>query len=352
MDRNYSSEFDIYNNKSSMAINMTLKLLTRDEFRNGVFDRDNYRCCVPWCKEKAVDAHHIIERKLWENGGYYLNNGASLCETHHKLAERNKLLPLQLRSYCNIMKEVLPPKLALQHLKGPVEFNKWGEPLKEPRSVKFKYPCTVYLPFSDIPKNHGRDIGDVKHITGIHSVILLKMDGSCSMLDTKIVAARNGLEATHRSFDMLKRWHSMIKHKIPNNYKLFGEWLYAKHSIHYKDKIKLKGFFQLFAVFDVKRSMWCHWDNVKSIAEMVGCRTVPVLGYLDDTLKPYQIEQQIKKIANEQIKKGHEGVVVRNHMEFHYSQFSENVMKYVRPNHVQTSRHWQSEKIVRNEVDV
>ena len=55
-------------------------LLSRDEFREGVFERDGHKCVV--CKEQGKDAHHILERRLFNDGGYYLDNGATLCEKH------------------------------------------------------------------------------------------------------------------------------------------------------------------------------------------------------------------------------------------------------------------------------
>lgn len=52
------------------------KLLSRDEFRESVFARDRYKCI--FCGKQAeetpegkLDAHHIIERRLWSDGGYY-----------------------------------------------------------------------------------------------------------------------------------------------------------------------------------------------------------------------------------------------------------------------------------------
>lgn len=39
---------------------MEPKLLSRDDFREGVFLRDNHQCVI--CKEPGKDAHHIIER--------------------------------------------------------------------------------------------------------------------------------------------------------------------------------------------------------------------------------------------------------------------------------------------------
>lgn len=68
---------------------MNIQLLNRDEFRNGVFARDGHRCVI--CGEPAQDAHHIVERRLFSDGGYYLDNGASLCGKHHIMAEETTL---------------------------------------------------------------------------------------------------------------------------------------------------------------------------------------------------------------------------------------------------------------------
>jgi 5-methylcytosine-specific restriction endonuclease McrA len=56
-------------------------LLTREQYKNAVFKRDNHTCI--FCDLPAVDAHHILDRKLFADGGYYLSNGASVCEQHH-----------------------------------------------------------------------------------------------------------------------------------------------------------------------------------------------------------------------------------------------------------------------------
>lgn len=85
-------------------------LLTREEFKKQVFARTDGKCCVPGCTEKAVDAHHIMDRKLWNDGGYYLSNGASLCAKHHLEAERGTITPMQCLDYMNIpLHEVKTP---------------------------------------------------------------------------------------------------------------------------------------------------------------------------------------------------------------------------------------------------
>ena len=53
------------------------KSLTRDDFREKTFERDNHKCVI--CGEPAQDAHHIIERRLWgESQGYCIDNGSKL----------------------------------------------------------------------------------------------------------------------------------------------------------------------------------------------------------------------------------------------------------------------------------
>lgn len=58
----------------------------RLEFRTVVFSRDNNKC--KFCdRTDNLDAHHITDRKEFENGGYVLENGITLCPRHHEEAE-------------------------------------------------------------------------------------------------------------------------------------------------------------------------------------------------------------------------------------------------------------------------
>src|SRR5438132_10064447 len=94
-------------------------LLSRNAFRAGVFARDDRKCVV--CERAAVDAHHLIERRLWPDGGYYLDNGVSLCAVHHKMAEETLISPEELRQLAGITRIVLPP-----HLDRDERWTKWG----------------------------------------------------------------------------------------------------------------------------------------------------------------------------------------------------------------------------------
>lgn len=107
-----------------------MKPLNRDDFRNQVFKRDKFSCVV--CGEKAIfdsnqeptnlDAHHIIERKLWgESQGYFEDNGATVCEPCHIKAEETLISCNELRQLCGIKTTILPE----QYYKDQ-EIDKWG----------------------------------------------------------------------------------------------------------------------------------------------------------------------------------------------------------------------------------
>lgn len=111
-------------------------LLTREEFKKQVFAKADGMCCVPGCTCKAVDAHHIMDRKLWKDGGYYLTNGAALCSEHHIEAEHGKITPRLCFEYMgqNIQETKIPDKIACYlsyeeyiDLLRNDKINKWGE---------------------------------------------------------------------------------------------------------------------------------------------------------------------------------------------------------------------------------
>lgn len=102
---------------------MPSALLTRDAFRDRVFARDRHRCVV--CGAPAKDAHHLIERRLFPDGGYYLDNGVSLCSPHHRDAEATTRSCEALRAAAGIAHVILPP-----HLHRDRRYDKWGNPVR------------------------------------------------------------------------------------------------------------------------------------------------------------------------------------------------------------------------------
>lgn len=94
-------------------------LLSRDDFKIACFERDNYTCI--FCSKSSVYAHHIIERKLFEDGGYYLNNAASVCEEHHIDCEKTLITVEAVYLAANITN----PKRPDYFEKGLI-YDKWG----------------------------------------------------------------------------------------------------------------------------------------------------------------------------------------------------------------------------------
>lgn len=182
---------------------MEPKLLTRDEFREGVFKRDGYRCvfCGKSAEETTegkLDAHHIIERRLWGNGGYYLDNGATVCEEHHLECERTVRSVEEVRAQCGIQRIVVPDQF---YPEQPID--KWGNYLLEDgrrtrgelyydESVQkvlrdggvldlftpyVKYGRTFHLPWSPGAHDDDKTLSDASQFEGKHVVITKKMDG-------------------------------------------------------------------------------------------------------------------------------------------------------------------------------
>ena len=66
---------------------MKRKQQIRNAFREAVFSRDNHTCVFCDVTDN-LDAHHITDRNEMPNGGYVVDNGITLCETHHFMAEK------------------------------------------------------------------------------------------------------------------------------------------------------------------------------------------------------------------------------------------------------------------------
>ena len=95
------------------------KLLSREEFKQEVFKRNDGFCV--FCQKPAVDAHHILDRKLFTDGGYYIDNGAPVCEAHHWACERTDIRVEEVRKNCGIETLRLPEGFSQDK-----QYDKWG----------------------------------------------------------------------------------------------------------------------------------------------------------------------------------------------------------------------------------
>lgn len=334
-------------------------LLNRNGFRNGVFNRDNHKCII--CGLPVVDAHHIIDRHLFNDNGYYIDNGASLCELHHLEAEMTTLSTNDIRKSANITNIILP-----EHLYVDANYDKWGneilpngqripgelfnsEPvqkiLKQGNVLSLftdyiKYPRTFHLPWSKGVTSDDKIIQDISSFENKYIVITEKMDGENTTMYPHYIHARSINSSNHPSRNWVKGLWSEIGYNIPKRWRVCGENLFAKHSIHYtkENGNELKSFFYMFSIWD-ESNMCLSWKETKEYAELLSLELVPIL---------YEGIWDIN-IINDIDVSNIEGYIIRLADEFHYSNFRNSVGKYVRKNHVQTSKHWTTEKLTKNE---
>lgn len=329
-------------------------LLTRDTFRESVFKRDRH-CCVI-CGSAAKDAHHIIDRSLFDDGGYYLSNGASLCEPCHIKAETNVITCEEIRKAANITEIVLPDGWDPEFT-----YNKWGESQDE--NFSRKYGRTYHYPFSPGTTSDDR-INHVywNHVQRIPKIVHTeKLDGENTCISKLGVFARSHAAPTrHRWADYLKIKWDMIKNDL-GDLEIFGENCYAIHSIKYID---LPDHFFVFRIRN--KDKWLSWEETKFYAALLDLSTVPVIRTdRMDELRNYdnpktEYEERILSDVTAESKFGSvdnglfnpktgervvqrcrmEGIVSSNVEEYRVSEFKMNVFKYVRKDHVQTDEHW------------
>ena len=321
-------------------------LLTREEFTKKVFARDNNLCVVPGCDRPAVDAHHILERKLFCDGdplpgGYNIDNGASLCEQHHIHAEEGYFPPQALRDWLGV-----PPVLPAI-CKKELLYDKWGNEIPKAPHAHVKYPKTPYLNFS--PGCDDDRYIDTQELLGKPLAVTVKRDGSCVTLSREVCGARNGHTAEHPSFAPLKARHAAVKESIPKGVQVFGEWLYARHSIHYAGDLALLDHLQVFAVYDQDQQLFYSQDDMLDLCRFLGLAAVDRLAVVTYKAE-WELVNGVTALAQAAILRGEEGVVVKSMYPYHFGQFPTNVAKYVRENHVQTTDRWKQEAVIKNEL--
>lgn len=337
---------------------MNFKLLSRDDFREGVFARDGHKCV--FCKSPAQDAHHIIERRLFDDGGYYLENGASVCSDCHILCEETSISVERVREAAGITKICIP-----SHLYPDQVYDKWGNPVmpngQRLRGELFfdesvqkilaqglkldlfthhvKFPRTHHVPWSLGIHDDDRIIKSMDNFHGKRVIVTTKMDGENTSMYSDHFHARSIDSGSHPTRSWAMNFWSKIAHDIPPQWRICAENLYAEHSIHYD---ALPSYLMAFHIWD-DRNNCLAWDDALEWFRLFDLEHVPVLydGIYD--------EAKIKSLWNESQWDSCEGYVIRLAEQFNYSQYKNSVAKFVRTNHVQTNKHWmRGQKITSN----
>ena len=334
-------------------------LLSRDEFRQRVFARDRSACVI--CGAPAADAHHVLERRLFDDGGYYLSNGASLCAQHHLTAEQTVITVEQIRERIGVTAPALPA-----HFYPDERYDKWGNTilpngrrtkgeLFDDESVQkvlksggvlgeftdyVKYPRTLHLPWSPGATEDDRMLADLGGFRGEEVVVTEKMDGENTSLYQDYDHARSLDSASHSSQSWARALQARIGYQIPTGWRVCAENLYAKHSIAYEN---LPSFLLVISVWN-DRNRCLGWDETLTWARLLGLESVPVLyrGPWDEKLvRQWDVRQGDQR---------REGYVVRAAREFGYGEFRRVVGKYVRAGHTQAAHGWKRQRVVPNKL--
>jgi len=336
-------------------------LLTRDDFRNSVFERDSYKCVI--CGSTANAAHHILERRLFNDGGYYLNNGVSLCEQHHIQAEQTIISCDELRFKAGITEVIIP-----EHFYPDQKYDKWGnivlatgqrikgelfyeEPVQKVLgqgkfldifSKYVKYQRTYHLPWSNLLKDD-RMLKDDHHFHGKRVIASLKMDGENTTIYSDYMHARSLEPSYHESRNWVKGLAGNTGYLLDEDMRICGENLYAEHTVTYDD---LPTYFMMFSIWNENTCM--SWDDTVEYASILGIETVPV--FYDGI---YDVEKIIA--AFEPFRLKNEGYVIRIADEFKYIDFRRSIAKFVRPEFREKLNnndegHWMSKKVIPNKL--
>lgn len=334
--------------------------MSREQFREAVLQRDHGKCVV--CGAPGQDAHHIMERRLFPDGGYHVDNGATVCGACHLKAEATDIMPAQLREKAGIQTAYLPP-----HLYSDDVYDKWGNvvlpngqrlrgELFDDPSVRrileqhigeftdrVKYPRTWHLPWSPGYTSDDRVMQDTAGLDGRDVVMTMKMDGEqTTIYPDGYVHARSIDSGSHPSRDWVKGLAGRIAHELPTAWRVCGENLWAKHSIEYRN---LDDYFLVFSIWENLRCL--SWDETVEWCDLLGLKTVPVLARgTFDSEDDAQTVFKVNRLHGGELE--HEGYVLRRASDFQYREFRDAVGKYVRSQHVKTHGHWMRSRIEPN----
>ena len=203
-----------------------------------------------------------------------------------------------------------------------------------------KYPRTLHVPWSLGSTNDDKFVSEeviLAKFSGQRIIITEKRDGENTTMKPDKIHARSLDSNNHPSRNWVKGLWGSIKHEIPTNWRICGENLYAKHSISYDN---LTSYFEVFNIWDGEICL--SWGETVEYTKLFDLQHVPVLydGIFDYLL--------IKNFHNQLNLDIAEGYVIRTAESFHYNEFNQNVFKWVRKNHVQTTDHWMSAELIPN----
>jgi RNA ligase len=227
-----------------------------------------------------------------------------------------------------------------------------------------KYPRTPHL-FGSRGTDDDKHLGqrESEHFIADPSLIIEeKLDGTNVGIHFtaagRMVLQCRGHEITtgmHAQYDLFKQWtmgkRPVLETMLEDRFLLFGEWLYARHSVHYRS---LPHYFFEFDIYDKRRGEFLELASRLPMLDGTGILTVPVVhrgpataDQLRKLIGPSGFDSIFENPLTGRTDNLIEGLYLRIEGEGHVT----GRAKLVRPEFVEKvkqSEHWQHQAVVPN----
>jgi hypothetical protein len=229
----------------------------------------------------------------------------------------------------------------------------------------FKYPRTPHLAGSTGTSDDKRlGAEDTQKILDDPSLVVEeKIDGTNVGLHFSggnLILQCRGHEITagmHPQYDLFKQWatvkQNVFEEMLGEQFIIYGEWMYAKHCIHYQ---QLPHYFFEFDILDKSTSEFLTLDRRMEMLEDTGIETVPVVHQGEISMKefmeliaPSSLGASFEHPETGEVDDLVEGLYLRTEDDEKVTSRA----KYVRPEFIEKikqSQHWQYEQMIPNEL--
>ena len=229
-----------------------------------------------------------------------------------------------------------------------------------------KYPRTPHL-FGSKGTDDDKHLGEAesnRFIADDSLIVEEKIDGTNVGIhfsdDGNVVLQCRGhliTEGMHPQYDLFKQRATVkryvLEKRLGTRFILFGEWVYARHSVFYR---QLPHYFLEFDIYDKNIGSFLDLQQRLNLLDGTGIKTVPVVhvgalkkGELEGLIGPSRFDSQFENPLTKRTDNLMEGLYLRTEAD----SFVTGRAKFVRTEFVEKikqSTHWQHQAMVPNQL--
>jgi hypothetical protein len=227
-----------------------------------------------------------------------------------------------------------------------------------------KYPRTPHL-FGSQGTEDDKHLGEPesnRFIADQSLIVEEKIDGTnvgihFTSAGQMVLQCRGHLitQGMHAQYDLFKQWtavkRDIIEERLEDRHILFGEWVYARHSVYYR---QLPHYFFEFDIYDKEQEAFLSLEQRLTLLDGTGIETVPVLHRgaiakeeLEELIGPSLFDSEFENPVTKRTDNLMEGLYLRTEVAGAVA----GRAKFVRPEFVEKvkqSTHWQHQVMVPN----